>query len=270
MMYMKRRSITALFAFIILAVLSCYSPNFAQARARAADMFAGETIVYEGKINKIIRGITVAELTFKTTKAESGDSLLISAEAVSKGTLLKLFRYSFLQQYDSTIDLNRFRIIRSKKHDVQKERVRDSEAEFDYNDKRVRFTETDPKDPNRPPRRIASEIGDQTQDLVSAIYSMRLADLSVGKKFEVSISDSGLVYEVPVQVTGKSVEKTEIGKVNCFLVEPQIFGKGRLIEQEGSLKIWITDDARHLPVRAIVNAKIGKIEIKIKSVSKSA
>jgi hypothetical protein len=31
--------------------------------------------------------------------------------------------------------------------------------------------------------------------------------------------------------------------------------------------IWITDDARRIPVRSQVNASIGKIEIKIQSIS---
>jgi hypothetical protein len=63
------------------------------------------------------------------------------------------------------------------------------------------------------------------------------------------------------------MQKTEIGKVMCFRVEPLVFGTGRLVEGKGSMVIWITDDARRLPVRSQVNASIGKIEIKIKSVS---
>ena len=48
-------------------------------------------------------------------------------------------------------------------------------------------------------------------------------------------------------------------------VEPQVFGPGRMIEQEGSMIIWITDDARRIPVRAQVNSPIGRVEIKLKS-----
>ncbi|MCV4714537.1 hypothetical protein OFC05_31190, partial [Escherichia coli] len=76
----------------------------------------------------------------------------ITAEARSKGTLLKIARYSFIQRYESTIDANRFRIEKTLKYDVQKDRVRNGEALFDYRDKRVTYVETDPKDPMRPPR----------------------------------------------------------------------------------------------------------------------
>lgn len=226
---------------------------------------AGETINYEGKVSKIIPGITVADLTFVVDRIE-GEDYLIKAEARSKGTLLKLFRFSFLQKFESTIDDRDFRVVRTVKHDVQKDRVRDSEALFDYGDKRVTWTETDPKEPMKPPRRIASEIEGTTHDLISGVYSLRMLPLAVGKTFNLKISDSGLVYDVPVRVTRRERLKTEIGRVMCFRVEPDVFGPGRLVEGNGKMVIWITDDARRLPVRSQVNASIGKIEIKIQSI----
>ena len=226
----------------------------------------GETLTYEGKVSKIIQGIAVADLKFTVDRIESRD-FLIKAEARSKGTLLRLFRFSFLQRFESTIDDSDFRVVRTVKHDVQKERVRDSEALFDYGDKRVTWTETDPKEPMKPPRRIASEIEGTTHDLISGIYSLRMLPLAVGKTFHLKVSDSGLVYDVPVKVTARESQKTEIGRLMCFRVEPQVFGPGRLVEGKGSMVIWITDDARRIPVRSRVDASIGKIEIKIQSIS---
>jgi hypothetical protein len=225
----------------------------------------GETITYEGKVSKIIQGIAVADLTFTVDRAADAD-YLIKAEARSKGSLLKLFRFSFLQRLETTVDDSGFRVTRTVKHDVQKDRVRDSEALFNYGDKRVTYTEVDPKDPMRPPRKIASEIEGTTHDLVSGVYTLRMLPLAVGKTFHLQISDSGLVYDVPVKVTAREMQKTEIGKVMCFRVEPQVFGPGRLIENDGTMIIWITDDARRLPVRSRVNASVGKIEISIRSV----
>lgn len=228
-------------------------------------MFDGEILKFDGKLNKILRGISVAELTFTTTELPNAKQIIIRSEAVSKGTLLKLFRYSFLQQYESLIDLSTFRIIKTTKHDVQKERVRDSEALFDYGAKRVTYIETDPKDRTRAPRRIASAIGDQMYDMVSAIYAVRMLPLSVGKRLEFQISDSGLVFKVPILITAREQQNTIFGKVWCFRVEPQIFGDGMLIEQKGKMVVWMTDDARRVPVRTQVNSAYGTIDIKLKS-----
>ena len=117
----------------------------------------------------------------------------------------------------------------------------------------------------RPPRRIASEIDDVSHDLISGVYSLRLMPLAVGKSFRMSVSDSGLVYEIPVRVTGRDEQKTIFGKQWCFRIEPEIFGKNRLIEREGSMTIWITDDLRRLPVRSVVNSPYGKIDIRLKT-----
>jgi Protein of unknown function (DUF3108) len=229
--------------------------------------FVGEKLTYEGRVSKFKVGMSIADLTFTGTQGATENELEIKSYAKSKGTMLKLFRVSFLQEYTSVVDLSNFRITNTTKRDVQKERVRESEALFDYGAKRVTYVETDPKDANRPPRRIASEITDPMNDMVSAIYALRMSDLAVGKKFEILVSDSGLVYKVPVAVTKREKLGTDIGTVWCYRVEPEIFGSGRLIERKGKMILWITEDQRRLPVKAAVDMDIGKAEIKIKSVT---
>ena len=225
----------------------------------------GETLTFEGKFSKIIKGIAVADLTFSVLAADKKNDYLIKTEAKSKGSLTKLFGYSFLQQINSTIGGENFRVLRTVKHDVQKERVRDSEALFDYKENQVIYVENDPNEPARPPRLIASEIKGKTHDMISAIYSLRLLPLAVGAQFDLTVSDSGLVYKVPVRVVAREQQKSIFGKVWCFRVEPEVFGTFRLIEKEGSLIIWITDDDRRLPVRAQINTDIGRVEVKLKS-----
>lgn len=227
----------------------------------------GEVLTYEGKVSKIIQGISVADLKFAVEKAADSDNFLIKTEAVSKGTLLKLFRFSFLQQYESLIDREAFRILKTTKHDVQKERVRNGLAAFDYEDKRVNYTETDPKDPNRPPRRIASALEGPVHDMISGIYAIRSMPLAVGRSFEMRISDSGLVYTIPVRVTAREQQKSAIGRRWCYRVEPLIFGHDRLIEQKGGMIIWFTDDERRIPVRSRIDTEFGRIEVRLRSVS---
>jgi len=225
----------------------------------------GEQLAYEGKLSKIIQGIAVADLNFTLQKVPNSDDFLIKAEAKSKGSLLKLFRFSFLQELQSSVDADGFKVLRTVKHDVQKERVRNSEATFDYGERRVTYVETDPNEPMKPPRRIASEIDDVSHDLISGLYSLRLMPLVVGKSFRIAISDSGLVYDIPVRVTAREQQKSIFGKQWCFRIEPQVFGPNRMIEREGDMTIWITDDARRLPVRSVVNSPYGKIDIRLKS-----
>lgn len=247
------------------ALLSAHAQNGSRAPA-ALPFVVGETLTYEGKIRKSISpGIAVADLTFTLTQPDPNGDLVVKADARSKGTLTRLFRFSFVQEIESTFNARDGHVQFTKKHDVQKERVRDSLAVFDYAERQVTYTETDPKDPMRPPRRIASEITPGMFDMISAIYWLRTEPMAIGSTFEMTVSDSGLVYKVPVKVTARERQNTEIGKVWCWRVEPAVFGPGRLIEREGSMIVWMTDDARRIPVRSQVNSPVGRIEIKIKS-----
>ncbi len=246
-------------------MLSVSAQNGGRLDPAAMPFADGETLTYEGKVSRIIKGIAVADLTFTIAEQRPGEDYLVKGSARSKGTLLKLFRYSFLYEVESTIGDKEFRVKKTATHDVQKDRVRDSEAVFDYKNKRVNYVETDPKQPMRPPRKIASEIAPETHDLVSGLYTLRLLPLAVGKSFELMVSDAGLVYRIPVKVTARERQKSVLGNVWCFRVEPDVFGPGRLIEKEGTMIIWITDDARRLPIRSQVNSSVGRIEIKLKT-----
>ena len=255
-----------LFSILVIFTLCCASV-LAQGAAKIESYKLGETLTYEGKFSKaIFRGIAVADFTFSVQKTPNSQDYLIKSEAKSKGTLIKLFGSTFYQNFQSTVDDEKLRILKTVKRDEQGDRLRDSEAVFDYKSRKVTFVETNPNDMARPPYRVASPIESDTQDLVSAIYTIRRLPLAVGKTFELAVSDSGLIYKVPVRVTAREQQKSVLGKVWCFRIEPEVFGTNRLIEQKGSMIIWITDDTRRLPVRAQINADIGRFEVKLKEV----
>lgn len=224
----------------------------------------GENLVYEGKYSKaILRGIPGADLNFSVERVPDSRDFLIKSEVKSKGTFVKLF-FKFNLNVESIADGRNYSVKRTVKRDEQGERIRESEALFDYATKKVIYVETDPNNAARPPRQIASPIATDTQDIITAVYALRRLPLAVGKSFELSVSDSGLVYKIPVRVTARDQQKTILGKVWCFRVEPEVFGSNRLIDGKGSIILWITDDARRLPVRSQINSSIGRVEVKLK------
>jgi hypothetical protein len=263
---MKRSNLAVSF-IVVLAAASALSVT-AQ-KVRDLPFGPGESLTYEAKVSKFISGMEVADLTMTVSGGSTPGGLQINADARSKGTLLALARYSFLYSFISNVDITAFRIEHTQRKTEEKERVRSGEAKFDYGEKRVTYVETDPKEPMRPPRKIASNIEDQTQDVVSGVYALRLLPLAVGKTFTITVSDTGLVYDVPVKVTGREVQKTILGKVWCFRVEPAVFGAGHMIEDKGSMSIWITDDPRRIPVRSRIDTSFGRVEVRLKAVTTS-
>ena len=255
------------FSVLFLLLLNIFGAAvFAQSKQKIEPYNAGEKLAYEAKFSKIIKGIAVADLNFTVENAANDKDFLIKSDAVTKGTILKLLTKKFVQNYESTVSGTDFSIKRTVKRDQQGDRVRESEALFDYQAKKVIYVETDPNDAARTPRQIASPISSDTQDLVTAIYTLRRLPLAVGKSFNLSVSDSGLVYKIPVRVAAREQLKTILGKVWCFRVEPELFGENRLIEQRGSMIVWITDDVRRLPVRSQINLSLGRFEVKLRKI----
>ncbi|MEZ5305951.1 MAG: DUF3108 domain-containing protein [Pyrinomonadaceae bacterium] len=228
---------------------------------------SGETLTYIGKYKKFGIPFTIAELTFKVAGESEAGTRYIVSEANSKGTLSKLFNFKFYLKIDTVVNSETLSVKETRKRDEQGDRIRDSIAEFDYAEKRVMYTETDPNEPTKAPRRVASSIALDTQDVVSAVYRLRGLDLEIGKELLFKVSDSGLVYDIPVKVTGREEIKSEAGKRFCWKVEPQVFGEGRIIEQKGSLTIWISDDDDRVPVLAKLETTLGDVEIKLKEFS---
>ena len=239
----------------------------AQTAPKIAPYNAGEKLVYEAKFSKIIQGIAVADLNFTVERLPDTLDYLIKSDATTKGGLLKLFGKKYVQKFESTVDGKNFAIKRTVKRDEQGDRVRVSESLFDYREMKVIYIETDPKDAARPPRQIASPIKADTQDLVTAIYTLRRLPLEIGKTFELNVSDSGLVYKIPVRVVAREQQKSILGRKWCFRVVPELFGANRLIDQDGEMTLWITDDERRVPVRAQINLNFGKFEVKLKKLT---
>ena len=249
----------------ILFVLLAGTAAFAQPVANPASAFPfapGEKLTYEGKISKFV-SITIGDMTFEVAD-QTADRIRFKVDAQSRGTMLKLFRYSFTQQIETLADPKDLQAYSSTKHDVQKQRVRDSVTTFDYGRKMITWVETNPESPTSPPRTIASDMDGPTHNVVTGIYFLRTLPFAVGYRTVVNVSDSGLIYKIPIRVVARERQKTVFGDVWCWRVEPELFGHGRFFEQKGKMEIWITDDARKIPVRARVNAEVGKVDIKLK------
>lgn len=234
-----------------------------------------EELIYEAQFSKLLlRNIDVAEFKFTASRkplneGSNGDetaqfSLVFTGDVATKGFLLRLLNRRYRQQVESIVEPRSFTVQRTTKIDEQGERVRESEAVFNRATGTVTWTERDPKDPSRPPRTESAEFSGQVQDVLSAIYFVRTRPLIVGKSFEITISDSGEVHKLPMRVVEKKRMRTVLGRVETVRVDPDLFGTGKLIEREGHLSVWFTNDHRRIPVRAKLKSEIGTFEIKLK------
>lgn len=241
-----------------------------------------EELVYEGKLSRaILRNISIAELRFtagrplESLPSEAGlgsstANLRFTADAVSKGLLRKLFGFRFHQRAESTVEPSSFTVLQAMRLDEQGNRQRTSESVYDRKAGKLVWTEVDPNDPGRPPRILTSQFNGALQDVASVLFFVRTQPLTPGKSFEVSITESGRIFRIPVKVVERTRMTTVLGEVPVVRIVPELFGDGRLLTGHGSISIWFTDDARHIPVRAHVSNDLGTLDIKLKSISHGA
>ena len=268
---------TAIFVFVLLlGVSSVYAQKQGAATSRPFE--AGEELHFEAEFSRLmLRKLDVADLKFRASRtpttagAEKTEvspyALTFTADIASKGFFARLFNLKFRERVESTVEPISFTVEKTTILDEQGKRVRETKATFDRTRGRMTWTLRDPNNPDAEPRHKITDFSGQLQDVLSAIYYIRTQRLEVGKSFDIYIGDGGNVYTIPVKVEEKKRMKTVVGRVDVLRVTPELFGPGRLIEDEqGEFSLWITADARHIPVGGRIKTDYGTFDIKLKRV----
>jgi hypothetical protein len=261
-------------SFILLAAAFVAADAKAQKASSATSARPFEPVEelhFEAEFSRaLIRKLDVADIKFRAANQPDGDSyaLTFNAEVKSKGFFTRLFNLNFNEVVESIVEPLTFTVKKTTILDEQGKRVRKTESTFDTSKGTMTWTLRDPNNPASEPRQAITEFsGTQLQDVLSAIYFIRSKPLEVGKSFDISIGDGGRIYTIPVKVVEKKRMKTVLGRVDALRVSAELFGPQRLIDDEkGEFVIWVTNDARHIPVSGQVKTDYGTFDIKLKRV----
>ena len=231
----------------------------------------GEVLTYEVNFSKLILSGTIGELKLwvatentKDKGAVSPEMIELHAEAVSKGFFSKLFGVKVVDRFTSVVDPTDFGVHTFTKNIEEGKVRREQKSEIDRTAGRVIYTDRDLANTAAKPKVKEAASPAWIQDLLSAIYYMRLSDFKEGNVIPIPISDGGAVYKVELVIPGKREEITvDAGKFKTVLVEAKVFD-GRYIKRSGEMRVWVSDDPRHIPVRAKVKTSGVTITIGLK------
>lgn len=273
-LFASRIAVALLVVLPVLPGTNLISGQTAQSPPRARSFELGEELVYAAELSRsLLRSIDVAEFRFtshkeklSTNNSEATHSLKLTGDVRSRGLFTRLFNLHFRERIESIVDPGSFTVQKTNRVDEHGKRTRISEAVYNHAKGTVSWTERDPNNPKSEPRVVSNPFMGQVQDVVSAIYYLRTQPLEVGKTFEVTISNSGRVYQVPVHVVAKRKMKTVLGRVDTFQVDPQVFGDNRLIRGKGQFSIWLVNDAKRIPAKARIKTEYGTFDITLKKV----
>ncbi|HTB33577.1 MAG TPA: DUF3108 domain-containing protein [bacterium] len=102
------------------------------------------------------------------------------------------------------------------------------------------------------------------QDVLSCFYYFRTLKLAPGDHVTVPVTaDDWKSYVLGVDVLRRERRECLAGTFDCLVVVPHMAFQG-VFQQKGEVTLWVTDDARHIPVYIKSKIAIGSININLK------
>ena len=104
-------------------------------------------------------------------------------------------------------------------------------------------------------------------DPIAFIYFLRQQKLIEGNQYTFFSYGPKKIKEIIVHVTGKEMIKVPEGTHNCYKIEPVSRDGKPLLKNNGIMKVWLSEDSLHLPVKIEQNTKIGTMVMQLKSIT---
>jgi hypothetical protein len=105
-----------------------------------------------------------------------------------------------------------------------------------------------------------------TQDPLSAIYVLRALPLRQGLKLNMPVADNGQFYKVQIEITSRETITTPYGTYPAWRVTPVILTQAGKPAGE-KMGLWISDDARRLPLKLEAELSVGRFVILLRDAS---
>ncbi len=209
----------------------------------------GERLTYEISWSHIITaGTAVMEVT--ESMAPDGKPLYHLVSTAHSSRLLSKF-YAVSDKIVSVFDVEGRRPLSYSLDQSHGKRKKAREMAFDYSAGVVTVL----SDGTRNGYAIPADI----QDPLSSLYFVRMhRDFTVGKPIIVNVHDDDKNWSVEVQVLGKEKLKTAIGEIETIKLRTYPRYEG-VFQNKGEIFLWLSDDARKIPVLMKSTISIGSI-----------
>lgn len=104
-----------------------------------------------------------------------------------------------------------------------------------------------------------------TFDPLSMLFLFRTKSLYVGMEFAAPVTDGEKCVTGTAKVVRRERITTKAGQFDTFLVEPDVRNIGGVFRKspDATLQVWITDDARRIPVRVKSKVVVGHFSMEL-------
>jgi hypothetical protein len=220
---------------------------------------AGEKLEYDVGWSSYLTAGTATVTVAEKKPSFGSTAYYIVAEGRPTPLLSKL--YTLYYKADTLLDVYSLLSQRGSTYSEEGRRRRLKVTRFDQPAKKAQF---EVKTATVVQRELA--VPAYTQDVLSALYVLRSIPLKPGDRFNMPISDSGNIYTVQMLIGAAEPVRTGIGTVQAIKVSP-VIRTARGQSPGRGMAIWISSDARRIPVRLEAQLAVGKFTLVLRQAS---
>lgn len=160
--------------------------------------------------------------------------------------------YKVRDRIDAYADFNLTRSVLYTKKQQEGKHKRDVKVTFDWQNMTAQYT-------NFGKKRDPVSIQPGTFDPVSLFYAFRLQDLRENTVLKAPVTDGKSLIWGTAQIFAKENLEVGIGSYETLVIEPDIKDAGGVFEhaEDAKLRVWISTDKRHIPIRVACRAPVG-------------
>jgi hypothetical protein len=228
-------------------------PAAAAKTERAVPFAVGETLSYDVSWSSYLTAGTAVTMVKEKKPSFNSTAYYIVAEGRPTPLLSRL--YSLYYKIDTLLDSFTLLPQRGSVYSEEGKRHRFKTTQFDRAAKNVRFE-------YKSDTTVKTDFATSavTQDVLSSIYVLRAIPLKTGDKMTMPVTDNGINYKVQFDVGASEKVRTPMGDQQALKVRLSVFD-GKNQPAGKNVAIWVSEDARHLPVKLQADLPVGSFNL---------
>ncbi len=201
------------------------------------------------------------EVEYKGRKA-----LKIEFIARSSGTLSKLAGIQVDDRFEFFTNPETLCTYAAVKREREGKRKRDIDVEYCPKRGRLHIRELDltTAPPTVKKDHYREDVPECVKDLFSALYFTRRQEIRPGTRFKALVGDNERIKEVEARVEKLETVKTPAGTFKAWKVNTVAL-VGGLFKEGGQFRMWLSDDAKKVPVQFEAKVNLGTVTGKLKA-----
>lgn len=220
-------------------------PARSQEPVRASVPFkVGEKLTFQIRYGFLTAGVAVMEVR-GVVPCGAGQCYEITSEA--RSTMPFSLVYEVKDVVSSWMDVSDLATRRFEKSTKEGNYSRHEIVMFDQTDHVAIYSDS-----------TRVEIPPMVEDVLSSLYYLRTKSLKVGSTVLIENHSDRKNYPLEVKVLRTERVSVPAGEFDCFVVEPILKASG-LFEHQGNLTVYLTEDARLMPVKMTSKIILGSI-----------